>query len=470
MSQNQTERAHRLQRDWERLSKRYLPVSFEDSKWRYSRPLTNDDPEQGWKLHITATVLSANRILTRVAPLLRRRGVLFKAPVSLQELSNLNSGLYYGFSQVGKFITVYPRDPEEAVFLAGKLDRLAFRLPGPAVPYDRQLRRNSSVYYRYGGFNPLNIKHRDGTHSLAIRDPKGRLIPDLRAPGTAIPKWLEDPFADPRLGKRAQVGTPNPLKRTILAYEAISQRGKGGVYRALDISVSPMRLCILKEGRRDGETDWDGRDGYWRVKHEEHVLSSLLARSVPVPKIYSGFEVEKHYYLVMEYVEGQSLQSLLSSRRKKLGISEAIQYGLQLANLLDGIHTAGWVWRDCKPTNIMISESGTLVPVDFEGACPVDRPDPMPWGTPGYAPYDSFQKAVPAKRLPDDLYALGAVLYQLLSGRIPSVTPPQIPTRKLGRRVPLAVTDIVTALLSPDPHLRPAAFIVSQLLESRAIH
>lgn len=463
---NQLERAHRLEQDWERSSKRYLPVTFEDSKWRYSRPLTKDDPEQGWKLHITATILSANRILKRVAPLLSRRGVLFKAPASLQELSNINSGLYYGFSQVGKFITVYPRDSDEAVFLAARLDRLASRLPGPAVPYDRQLRRNSSVYYRYGGFNSLNIKHRDGTQSLAIRDPKGRLIPDLRAPGTAIPKWLEDPFADPKLGKKAQVVVSNPLKTTILAYEAISQRGKGGVYRALDISVSPIRLCVLKEGRKDGETDWDGRDGYWRVKHEDQVLSSLLARSVPVPRIYSRFEVEQHYYLVMEYVKGQSLQSLLSSTRKKLGISEAIQYGLQLAKLLDGIHTAGWVWRDCKPINIIVSESGTLVPVDFEGACPVNKPDPMPWGTPGYAPYDSLQKALPAKRVPEDLYALGAVLHQLLSGRIPSVTPHQVPIQKLGRRVPLAVTDIISALLNPDPHLRPSAFTASQLLES----
>ena len=152
-----------------------------------------------------------------------------------------------------------------------------------------------------------------------------------------------------------------------------------------------------------------------------------------------------------------------------MGVSEAIQYGLQLAKLLDGIHNGGWVWRDCKPTNIIVSESGTLVPVDFEGACPVNRPDPMPWGTHGYAPYDSFQKAVPAKRLPDDLYALGAVLYQLLSGLVPSVTPPQVPILKLGRRVPLAVRDIITALLSPDPQLRPTAFSVSQLLKSRSI-
>jgi len=272
---------------------------------------------------------------------------------------------------------------------------------------------------------------------------------------------LEDPF-DGKTRKTKPIS--NPLKTNILAYEAISQRGKGGVYRAIDVSVSPIRRCILKEGRRNGETDWDGRDGYWRVKHEDRVLCALGKHSIAVPKIYQRFEVEGHYYLVMEYVDGESLQSLMSKQRRKLVVTEIIRYGLQLARLLTEIHEAGWVWRDCKPTNIMVSRSGLLVALDFEGASAINRPDPTPWGTPGYVPRDILEDDVPATRLPEDLYALGAVLHQLVSGKAPANRVTKISAAR--RRMPQALTDIISELLSPNPELRPAASVVSRVLAS----
>jgi hypothetical protein len=457
MRRNPVKRALALEREWQRLCKRHLPVVFPDSKWRYSRLFAKDDPEQGWKLHLTATVLSANQVLNRVAPLLRQRAVLFKAPVSLQELGKLNSGTQYGFSQVGKFLTIYPKSPAEAVDLANKLHQLAGRLPGPAVPYDRQLRRNSSVYYRFGGFNPLNLKQRDGSRTLAIRDPTGRLVPDQRTPGAAIPAWLDDPFVSQPRSRNGKALSSSPLKSTFLAYEAIVQRGKGGVYRALDTSVSPMRLCVLKEGRKHGETDWDGRDGFWWAKHEQHVLASLKANSIAVPEVYAAFEVEQNYYLAMEYVQGQNLRRLLSLKRKRMEIAEVLRLGAQLAHLLERIHKAGWVWRDCKPSNIIVTEMGKLVPLDFEGACSVSQPDPMPWGTPGFVPFASLNAIGVVPRLPDDLYALGAVLHQFITGRIPSLTSPQRFLRRTGRRVPRELIEMTSALLSPDPELRPAA-------------
>jgi serine/threonine protein kinase len=384
---------------------------------------------------------------------------MFKAPVSLEELSRLNSGLQYGFSQVGKFITVYPKNSEEAVSLAASLHQLTRAFTGPAVPYDRPFQKNSSVYYRYGGFHPLNIKHRNGQSSYAIRDPKGRLIKDNREPGAALPKWLQDPFVDAKPRHLSRAASASPLKRTMLVYEAMSQRGKGGVYRALDVSVTPVRQCVLKEGRRNGETDWDGRDGFWRVKHEAKVLSELLARSIPVPQVYQCFEVDDHYYLAMEFVEGEILQTLLAKKKQKLKLSGVIQYGLALAKLVNKIHRAGWAWRDCKPTNIIVNQSQSLVALDFEGACRLARPDPMPWGTPGYVSYDNQPET-------DDLYALGSVLHQLVSGRVPTFGRPQGEAIKLGRRVPAALTQVISSLLSPVPDLRPSAYRVSQVLKS----
>src|ERR1051325_198506 len=125
----------KLEAEWRRLCNVYLPVRPPDTAWRFSRPMSKTDPEQGWKLHVSATVLTAGRIFRNVAPLLRRAGVLFKAPGSLEELQKLNCGLFYGFSQVGKFVTVYPRDAAEAVALARTLHGLVRNHVAPAVPY-----------------------------------------------------------------------------------------------------------------------------------------------------------------------------------------------------------------------------------------------------------------------------------------------------------------------------------------------
>jgi len=300
---------------------------------------------------------------------------------------------------------------------------------------------------------------------LAIRDPRGKLIPDLRGPGAAVPGWATDPFLKQRrqLGKRISV--QSPLGTTILAYEVMSRRGKGGVYRALDLSVSPARLCVLKEGKRHGETDFDGRDGYWRTGHEARVLSCLSSAGIEVPEIYTKFETDGNQYLVVEFIEGQNLQSLLLSRRGEMALSEAVLYGIQAARLLHKIHATGWMWRDCKPLNLILSKEGIVRPVDFEGACPIDKPDVGLWGTDGYLPPESLKHPFGASRVSQDLFALGATLHQLLCGRLDGTYPPK-PLDRLRRGVNPRVREIISALLDSDPQSRPDAKSAAQILES----
>ncbi len=435
--------------EWRKLCERYLPLSSEDSVWRFSRPPSKRQPVQGWKLHISATILSANTILKRVAPLLIRSHVAFKAPRTLEELSKINSGLHYGFSQVGKFITVYPRDAHHAASLAQRLARLTEDCPSPVVPYDLPLRRKSCVYYRYGAFESERM-NQGGKFVEAIRTPEGVLVPDRREPGAAVPSWLTDPFLDPKKSK-VTLKRRSPLRRTVWAYEALSQRGKGGVYRALDLSVLPARLCILKEGRRHGETDFFGRDGYTRVKHEKLVLAELEKGGVNVPGIYTSFTVEGHYYLVTEAIEGRNLQEVISSRRKKLFTSEALRIGAEIADVMQKIHAAGWVWRDCKPMNLIVEQDGSLRPVDFEGACRTNRFDPVPWGTTGYIPANNKHLQ---SRVPDDFFALGATLYQLFMGRPPGGKLTRRCRDRLSERAPQEVVHVIARLLDSNPERR----------------
>src|SRR2546421_227703 len=130
-----------------------LTAACGDGGWHVSQPpaqpwicvshsLTGPPPEQGWKLHVSATSLSAQDVLQSVLPPLLDERVTFKVAQSPDVLELLNRGSV-GLSQVGKFITVYPSDDVQAVRLAVRLDQATRGLRGPAVPSDRRLRPGS---------------------------------------------------------------------------------------------------------------------------------------------------------------------------------------------------------------------------------------------------------------------------------------------------------------------------------------
>lgn len=450
---------------WAELCERHLPVEVRGSIWRYSRGALPGDPGQGWKLHVAATVLTAARVMRAVAPLLSRRGVLYKAPASLYELSKLNSGVFYGYSQVGKFLTIYPRSDGEAVRLARELHRLTLGVAAPAVPFDRKYRAGGCVYYRYGAFTGVEVEGDDGERSYAVRDPSGNLVPDRRD-AAAPPAWVADPFL-PRRPRAESTPPPTPLSTTFKAFRALKQRGRGGVYQALDLGAKPPRLCVLKEGRRDGEVDWDGRDGVWRVRHERRVLAALRGAGVDVPRVYSSFRAGENFYIAVEFIEGESLEGWLRRRRRRLSVAAALTRGAELARLVARIHAAGWVWRDCKPGNLLITEGGRMRPLDFEGACPVGSPDPLPWGTTCYVPPELWDDFRGQSRAPEDLYALGAVVYLLLAGRPPD-GPTPVPIDKVRKGVPEGALEVLGELLGPDPARRPGAAEAARRLEEAA--
>jgi hypothetical protein len=453
-----------LSASWRNLCDLYLPITADGSIWRYSREPTPADPEQGWKIHVAATVHTASEVLEALAPYLRRRAALFKAPVSLYELYKLNSGILYGYSQVGKFLTIYPPSAEEATRIARKLHRVTHRMSAPAVPFDFQYREDSCVYYRYGAFKVLEVENPRGDHVYAIRNPQGALVPDLRSSPT-VPDWATDPFLPKAPPKTLNIPIDTPLRTTFKAFDAVAQRGRGGVYQALDLSVKPARLCILKEGRKDGEVSWDGRDGSWRVVHEAAVLNALSHAHVDVPRVYSSFKAATHHYLAMELIEGESLNQWLARKRRRLTVLLALRYSASIARLVKQIHSAGWVWRDCKPGNIMITKDRGLRPIDFEGACPIHDPDPFPWGTRSYVAPEWSDTFLGQSRLPEDIYAMGAVIYLLFSGSPPDDSKP-VPLRQLRSNVPLEICELVSELLDHDPRRRPLALAVYRRLSA----
>lgn len=440
-------RAHALEARWQKLCTLYLPRAPKESIWRYHHPPRQRQRPAGWKLHISATILNAPNVLKRIAPFLTTRGVPFKAPRSLFEVGKLNSGLNYNYSQIGKVITVYPRSDGEAVWLAPRLHKLTRHLPAPSVPFDLRFSDTSNVYYRFGAFEHLELT-RNGRQVLAVYAPDGNLIPDIRE--QPKPDWVTDPFEAYKSRSRP---TKQEVTSSIRVMKVLAQRGKGGVYEAIDFDPNNPRLCLLKEGRKNGELTWDGRDGAWRIRNEKRVLARLSACGVPVPQVHSSFEIAGNYYLVMEYLDGETLHDNLIRRRRRLAIAQVLEFGNQLATFISQMHQAGWAWRDCKPKNIIVTRDGRLVPIDFEGAAPIDRPDPWRWGTPGFTPLQSPGKV--GNGVTDDLYALGSIIFLLLTGRVFDPTAP-VPIQKLRRKVPPDLCQLVESLLTIEVGKTPA--------------
>ena len=445
-------RAALLETEWQELCNLYLPLRQSGSIWRYHCAQAANEPDRGWKLHVSATILNAGRVLQKVGLALAGRGIQFKAPSSLRDVMALNAGLDGAYTQVGKVITVYPHTPEQAVELARRLHNLTSRMAAPQVPFDLRYGPSSNVYYRFGAFAPLEIEHANGTRTPAVRGPNGELIPDRR--DQPKPDWVADPFEQLHRRRRV-VAQQNSIATSYRVFRALAQRGKGGVYQAADLSSKAPRLCLIKEGRKHGELNWDGRDGRWRIRNEERVLSELLAHGLNVPRVYSSFELAGNAYLVTEFIGGETLQSLLSRLQRRMPIARVLKYGIQLAEFMATMHAAGWVWRDCKPMNIVVTRTGKLQPLDFEGACRINQPDPMLWGTPGFIPPE-WQTVEKHTGRTDDLYALGSMLYLLATGQVPSATDLTSPA-KLRGNIPNELSKLIVRLLSSDRRKRPSA-------------
>lgn len=446
-----------LNQCWNDLCSHYLPLRSNGSVWRLSREATPEEPHQGWKLHVSSTVLNACDILSLVAPLLIKRGVQFKAPASLEEIRKINSGVYYGYSQVGKIFTIYPNSSDDAVDIAQLLCNATSHILAPDVPFEQKFGDKGCVYYRYGSFRQLNLETHDGRHQPAIKTPDGELISDDRYAADFVPPWTTDPFV--KYASPAPDTNAGPLASKYFAFEALTQRGRGGVYHGLDMSAKPARDCIIKEGRCVGEMTWDGRDGVWRIKHENSVLESLRLNDVNVPHIYDSFEEENNAYLVLEFIEGETLHHWLTKRKRRLSIKQCLSIGEQVSLILARIHNAGWLWRDCKTSNFMMTRTGELRPIDFEGACSASVPDDEPWGTYGFTPPS---RKTSDSRINEDLYALGAMLYFLFSGRLQLET--KAPVVKMRSGIPSEVCRVIERLLSDDPAQQPTARNVGEIL------
>src|SRR5258708_7182150 len=146
-----------------------------EGPWALATPGGVRSPQQGWKLHISATAASAAGVLAATVPLLVAEGAPFKFAAGERVVRLLNS-THADRASGGKFLTVYPVDDAQAVRLAEACHRATEGMAGPVILSDRAYRPGSLVHYRYGGFS--------GAPAV---DAAGVVVHPLKGPARAPP-------------------------------------------------------------------------------------------------------------------------------------------------------------------------------------------------------------------------------------------------------------------------------------------
>jgi len=243
-------------------------------------------------------------------------------------------------------------------------------------------------------------------------------------------------------------------------YRIIGMLGKGGfgaVYKAQDIQFN-NRLLAIKEMSQDRLKNQEIREAAEAFKTESQLLAGLTHPNLP--RIYDQFSEHGRWYLVMDFIEGETLSEYLSRKNLSfLPVSEVLEIGMQLCTVLSYLHTRRppIIFRDLKPDNIMRTSEGQIYLIDFGIARHFKLgqiKDTIALGSPGYAAPEQYGKVqtTPAA----DIYGLGATLHSLITGEDPSINPFHFASlREYPQEVPAGLDELIIKMLDMDVRMRP---------------
>ncbi len=205
-------------------------------------------------------------------------------------------------------------------------------------------------------------------------------------------------------------------------YRIVRKIGEGGfgvVYQAQDTRQRKKMVAVkqINLGALSTRQIIEATDSYNR---EITLLPRLRHKNLP--RVSNNFTDPTHWYLVMEYIEGETLEDYLQKQQGPLPMREVLHIGSQLSNVLAYLHRQrpAIIFRDVKPANIMRTRKGHLYLIDFGIArlfSPEKSRDTGPLGSPGYAAPEQYGKAQSTAKT--DLFGLGVTLQTLLTGKDP---------------------------------------------------
>lgn len=237
------------------------------------------------------------------------------------------------------------------------------------------------------------------------------------------------------------------LSNRYLIQGVVGVGGMGAVYRARDLHFpSVVKFVAVKEMVNQA------RDPLVRetiVKNFEREANLLATLSHPaIPRIHDYFTQNERSYLILEFIHGKDLETLLNDTEGFFSQDQVIGWGIELCDVLQYLHEhqpEAIIFRDIKPSNIMINQHNHIVLIDFGIAKHFQSGEKGTMiGTEGYSPPEQYRGEATALA---DIYALGATLHHLLTRQDPRLEPPfSFSERPIRQTNPAVSIDLETVI------------------------
>ena len=254
-----------------------------------------------------------------------------------------------------------------------------------------------------------------------------------------------------RSDNRRQLQPGTTIAQRYLIQDVIGVGGMGSVYRARDLHFpNVVKLVAVKEMVNLAPDPLVRQTIVQNFEREANLLATLNHPSIP--RIYDYFSQDDRSYLVLEFVHGKDLEAIISETDGYLPEEQVLTWSIQLCDVLAYLHAHKpdpIIFRDMKPSNVMINHNGDVILVDFGIAKTFQTGVKGTMiGTEGYSPPEQYRgEATPLA----DIYALGATLHHALTRRDPRLEPPfsfaERPVRKMNPAVSPEVETVVSTAL-----------------------
>lgn len=338
-----------------------------EGTWAYPSLVNQYElPEYGFKIHISATIKNAYYIFSCVKDILETNSLMYKIISSNKNLVLLNGG-EFGYSQIGKFITIYPPDDKIFNTVLELLYRATLGFHSIEIPSDYKYKNSNIVFYRYGEMR---------AHQDITKDARMKMIPE----GITVP--VQDYYI-----QRYKI-----LPTHYVPFFCIRTRGKTRIFQGIELN-NKMPI-IIKEGIMLGEVDEGGIDGANGVMNEKEILKALTDTDM-FPRLIDFFYVGDSFYIIEEFIKGDTLLQLIIDSKFEFIYKHKMLVLRQIFSALMEMHKKNILIGDLSPDNIIINNEGKVKLIDVEYYCFRGKGLDFRRGTKGFWCYEfSGEKAV----------------------------------------------------------------------------
>lgn len=254
---------------------------------------------------------------------------------------------------------------------------------------------------------------------------------------------------------RQQISSGVTLVDRYSVQDVIGVGGMGSVYRARDLHFpNVVKLVAIKEMINSAPDPLIRQTIVQNFEREANLLATLSHPSIP--RIYDYFSRDDRSYLVLEFIHGKDLETVISDANGFLPEDQVISWAIQLCDVLTYVHSHKpdpIVFRDMKPSNVMINHNGDVMLVDFGIAKTFQSGQKGTMiGTEGYSPPEQYRgEATPLA----DIYSLGATLHHAITRRDPRLEPPfsfgERPIRRINQNASAELEAVINTALQYNP-------------------